>query len=143
MASQEHTSHLKKNSPTLNFALKKQLLASKGTTTLERNEVILLIRGMPERLLLNASEPCILGRFDGTAKADIEFDLSPFGANERGVSRHHAALKIEDGNIFVSDLGSTNGTFVDGQRLEPHQATLLHQGQDILLGRLRIEILFA
>ena len=33
------------------------------------------------------------------------------------VSRHHVRLTYQAGNYFVEDLGSANGTFVNGQRL--------------------------
>src|SRR5271168_2600275 len=33
-------------------------------------------------------------------------------------SRHHAQLSSDAGSVFVEDLGSTNGTFVNGQRLD-------------------------
>ena len=32
-----------------------------------------------------------------------------------GVSRHHAELRVEDDQVVLVDLGSTNGTFVNGQ----------------------------
>ncbi|MFB8240148.1 FHA domain-containing protein [Kitasatospora purpeofusca] len=34
------------------------------------------------------------------------------------LSRHHARLRWTDGALYVEDLGSTNGTFVDGRRIE-------------------------
>ncbi|MFF7588694.1 FHA domain-containing protein [Kitasatospora purpeofusca] len=34
------------------------------------------------------------------------------------LSRHHARLRWIDGALYVEDLGSTNGTFVDGRRIE-------------------------
>ena len=38
--------------------------------------------------------------------------------NEKLVSRHHAQLTILDnGLVKIKDLGSTNGTFVNGQRV--------------------------
>ncbi len=36
---------------------------------------------------------------------------------ERGLSRTHVAFEIEDGREWVRDLGSLNGTFVNGERL--------------------------
>ncbi|SRR6056297_421635 len=36
------------------------------------------------------------------------------------VSGHHAKLKVTDGLLFVDDLGSTNGTYVNGKRIESH-----------------------
>lgn len=35
-----------------------------------------------------------------------------------GVSRHHAEIALRDGELLVSDLDSTNGTFLDDQRIE-------------------------
>lgn len=50
------------------------------------------------------------------------------------VSRQHARMaRDEYGDYKIQDLGSTNGTFVDGQRLGG-DPLLLHAGQEILLG---------
>jgi EAL domain-containing protein (putative c-di-GMP-specific phosphodiesterase class I) len=34
------------------------------------------------------------------------------------VSNYHAALRVENGVLYVKDMGSTNGTFINGQRIE-------------------------
>src|SRR5436309_913506 len=49
-----------------------------------------------------------------------------------GVSRHHAELRVEDGQVVLVDLGSTNGTFVNGQ---PVRRVLLTDGTRVTLGR--------
>src|SRR5579875_791946 len=49
-----------------------------------------------------------------------------------GVSRHHAELRVEGGNVVLVDLGSTNGTFVNGQ---PVKHVALADGMQIMLGR--------
>ncbi len=52
--------------------------------------------------------------------------------NDPEVSRRHSRLTLQVGGYVIEDLGSTNGTFVDGQRLMgPH---LLRPGQTIMLG---------
>ena len=52
--------------------------------------------------------------------------------NDPEVSRRHARLTIESGSYLVEDLGSTNGTFVNGQRLtRPH---LLRPGEMLQMG---------
>jgi pSer/pThr/pTyr-binding forkhead associated (FHA) protein len=52
--------------------------------------------------------------------------------NDSEVSRKHARLTAQAGGYILEDLGSTNGTFVNGQRLlGPH---LLRAGELILLG---------
>lgn len=49
-----------------------------------------------------------------------------------GVSRHHAELRLEGDDVVLADLGSTNGTVVDGQ---PSRQAVLHDGTRIELGR--------
>jgi hypothetical protein len=52
-------------------------------------------------------------------------------------SRRHIRLSVEDGSVVVTDLGSTNGTFVDGRPLDgPHR---LLPGQVLRLGDTTIE----
>ena len=51
---------------------------------------------------------------------------------DAGVSRHHAELRVEDGQVVLVDLGSTNGTFVNGQ---PARRAMLTDGMNVTLGR--------
>jgi pSer/pThr/pTyr-binding forkhead associated (FHA) protein len=48
------------------------------------------------------------------------------------VSRHHAELRVENDQVVLVDLGSTNGTFVNGQ---PVRRVTLSDGTRIALGR--------
>ena len=53
-------------------------------------------------------------------------------ANDAEVSRRHARLRMQAGNYILEDLGSTNGSFVNGQRLMgPHA---LRPGEQIMFG---------
>ncbi len=47
------------------------------------------------------------------------------------VSRKHARLWIQDGKIHLEDLGSTNGTFVNGEKISK---TVVNRGDRILVG---------
>ena len=53
-----------------------------------------------------------------------------------GVSRVHAALERFGDTWCVRDLGSRNGTFVNGERIIGEHA--LHSGDEVVLGRLRL-----
>ena len=48
------------------------------------------------------------------------------------ISQHHAKVYVVDGQAMVEDLGSTNGSFHNGNRL--HGAKLLHPGDRIQVG---------
>ncbi len=54
--------------------------------------------------------------------------------DEVSISRHHARLTFEDGHTLIEDLGSSNGTFIDSMRLEPHQAYRMETGQSLQFG---------
>ncbi len=51
------------------------------------------------------------------------------------VSRYHAELHFEANVCVIMDLGSTNGTFVNGRCIAPHMPCVLHPGDEIQLGR--------
>lgn len=54
------------------------------------------------------------------------------------VSRHHCVFKVDDYSLRVRDLGSTNGTFVNGERLRGE--TILKTGDKVAVGKLDFEI---
>ncbi|HET9656140.1 MAG TPA: FhaA domain-containing protein [Kineosporiaceae bacterium] len=80
------------------------------------------VDGQPHQL---AKQVTVLGR---ALDADVVLD-------DPGVSRRHAEIHLIDGRARVIDLGSTNGTFVDGERVH---AGDLNEGSTITVGRTRI-----
>jgi signal transduction histidine kinase len=53
---------------------------------------------------------------------------------EIGVSGHHAKLLKKDGKIFIVDLGSFQGVFINGQRIEPGVEVELRKENSLVLG---------
>ena len=51
------------------------------------------------------------------------------------VSRHHAEFVVDGDSLLVRDLGSTNGTYVNGQRLE---SMSLQSGDEVIIGRFHL-----
>lgn len=58
-----------------------------------------------------------------------------FPANVSGISRVHCALLLQNGQLYLKDLGSTHGTFLgNGQRIAANQAVPLQIGDRFYLG---------
>ena len=54
--------------------------------------------------------------------------------NDPKASSHHAEIRPDGQGYSITDLGSTNGTFVNGQRLIPHMARQLNNGDAVRIG---------
>ena len=83
----------------------------------------------------------ILGRHRVDETADF-LDLSEFNADEHGVSRQHCTLERQDNRLVVTDLGSSNGTYLNGHRLTPRQGYILTHGDRLILGSLHLTVTF-
>ena len=59
--------------------------------------------------------------------------------NDNSVSRRHAKLQYDSGLLKIRDLGSTNGTWVNGVRLGP-ESTALKVGQSFHLGKVSLRV---
>jgi hypothetical protein len=70
-----------------------------------------------------------------------DVDLSPHNAYANGVSRLHAVLKLIQDQIVIMDLGSSNGTYLNGSRLKPYVETPVTHGDVIYLGKLKMQVL--
>ena len=84
--------------------------------------------------MLSAEESQI-GRWDadGGVFPDVDLDSED---PEAKVSRRHARVSLKNGQYFVEDLGSTNGTFVNrGKRLAPGQLQPLRESDEIIVGK--------
>lgn len=57
--------------------------------------------------------------------------------DERTVSSRHCELSTRDGNVYIKDLRSSNGTVVDGERIEDD--TILYSGSILKLGNLQLK----
>ena len=68
-------------------------------------------------------------------------EFTPYQAYASGVSRLHAVVKRDADKVLVMDLGSSNGTYVNGRRINPHVEESLSHGDIVALGKLKILVL--
>ncbi|RPF26795.1 MULTISPECIES: FhaA domain-containing protein [Georgenia] len=107
---------------TVRSATRRGAVAPATTTAPSARHPIVDIDG--QRYLLTGPVT-VVGR---GSEADIIVDDS-------GVSRRHLEIRVTPGGVIATDLGSTNGTFVEGHRID---AATLVDGNTITIGRTRI-----
>lgn len=81
-----------------------------------------------------------LGRVDPKANIFPDVDLTDDGVPAQTVSRRHAGIFKQKGSVVVEDLGSVNGTFINGKRLSPYLPEPLNDGDTLQLGQLMISV---
>lgn len=59
---------------------------------------------------------------------------SPYIINHSDVSRKHARIRLVQSRVFIEDLGSTNGTLVNGQAIEDKGPVVVGHGDQIAIG---------
>lgn len=85
----------------------------------------------------------MMGRLDPDTGEAPAIDLNECNAVNMGVSRRHATIiRRDSGTLNLIDQESDNGTFLNGQRLVPHQPRILRDGDEIRLGYLVLFVRF-
>lgn len=115
--------------------------AAHGVGVLPMRLVLQLSDKPSTPLVIPLKERLVIGRA-GSEGEQPDIDFSPYDAQERGVSRLHAALTYQDEQIFLEDLNSTNGTRINGFQLTPERTYRLRDGDELEFGRLRVVLRF-
>lgn len=143
MEDSKETQRLELDDPEVLAALLKQQTREMAAVSLGKpREVLLLVDNGIRRLEVFNETTYLLGRFSKSSPRGKHVDLSPFNAQDKGVSRIHAQLHMDDNKLFITDMDSTNGTFVDEMRLLPHHPHQLRQGSKVALGRLVMQVMY-
>lgn len=126
-----------------------QQLKSSPTSALRLAEpassrpLLLYLRDETAPIAINRLNNLVIGRDNADDLDDVvDIDLTPFGAQDLGVSRKHARIDARKEPPLIVDLGSANGTFVNGTKLiadKPHE---IESGDELRLGRLVMRIYY-
>lgn len=82
-----------------------------------------------------------IGRRMPGADTQPDVDLSPYKAFSLGVSRMHATVQVNDEGVFLTDLGSSNGTYLNNKRLKSVESYPLKHKDVVTLGLFRVQVL--
>jgi serine/threonine-protein kinase len=78
-------------------------------------------------------ETFLIGRHDPARGITPEIDLTSYDTSGK-VSRRHAVLHFDGKQFFIEDLGSANGSMLNGATLPAQQRKLLNSGDQIYIG---------
>jgi hypothetical protein len=83
-----------------------------------------------------------IGRTDVAQDWHPALDVIPYGGGspELGVSRHQARITRQNGDFLITDVGSTNGTYVNGHAVPYNQPIPLHNGDTLSFGALNTQV---
>lgn len=82
----------------------------------------------------------LIGRWDPEDKSFPEIDLEAED-EESKISRRHCVVIQDRGSVVVEDVGSLNGTFVNGgSKLVPGQQVPIKPGDQVLVGKILLQL---
>lgn len=95
-------------------------------------------------ILRSADEGCLLIYRNGNGTDDINISCFPcvlgstpgegkYVVNARGISRRHAEIDYDNGVFYITDLGSTNGTYVNGIKLSSGERFIIETDDELVL----------
>jgi pSer/pThr/pTyr-binding forkhead associated (FHA) protein len=80
-----------------------------------------------------------------TAKSDVVVGRSQtcdLAIPHESISRNHCRVEIVKGAFYITDLDSSNGTFIEGRKLDPHKRMPFDSKSNITIGKLDCEFSF-
>ena len=92
-------------------------------------------------LPLSVRNEFTMGRVSDGQPIMPDIDFSPYQAYAAGVSRLHAVIKRDGSQIIFMDLGSANGSYLNGKKLTSNVEQHVKHGDIIALGKMKIQLL--
>lgn len=114
-----------------------------GSEVLGDDHIVFLhMPGVDDPVVLQVEDKIILGRTGGEMPDSPLLNLDAFGAENKGVSRRHASLTRDGARLYLTDLGSTNQTFLNGQRVMENDYLVVRDGDELRLGQLVMKLFY-
>lgn len=138
----DNTTQIPQNTTRLPVIPQSRYIPSRALTDVVPWVLEFRIIGTSHILRAPAAESFFFGRRDVDRNVFPDIDLSPYGGLKEGVSREHARLVAKDNRILVQDMGSSNGTFINGEKLQGNETRRLRDGDDLQLGYMNLQVNF-
>ena len=90
---------------------------------------------------LRITDEIIIGR-KGNDNLENLLDLSELDGYNMGISRRHLRIRNVENGYEITDLASTNGTWMNEERLVPNKPYVLKNGSQVRLGRLKLLVTY-
>lgn len=101
------------------------------------------VEGEPSPLYVPIYWQLIIGRTrEDTSASQAFLDLSSMNAAAMGVSRRHAMIRRNPSGYEITDLSSTNGTWLNDEKLVPNKPYSFASGSQIRIGKLRLLVIY-
>ena len=106
--------------------------------------IAVFLEGLFNPAYIDSKGEFVIGRkVDGMSELSEDLlDLAPSGGYHLGLSRRHVVIRRTEHGYEVLDLGSVNGTWLNGERLLPHKSYPLASGSHLRLGSMRLFVLY-
>lgn len=104
--------------------------------------IAIFLEGTTKPVFLSSEKEFIIGRkTEGEASTSL-LDLSELDGFKMGISRRHATIRQLEAGYEIIDLSSTNGSWLNDERLVPNKPYPLADRSQLRLGRLRFLVLY-
>jgi hypothetical protein len=115
-----------------------------GRETMFTDDMVLRIEVLESTipLVVDVRGEMTIGRGDTVTDYTPEIDLTKHDAYRLGLSRRHAILRRKEDFLELTDLGSRNGTHINGDRLDLNETRPVHDGDEITLGNLTLKLIY-
>ena len=107
------------------------------------SKLIVEVANSGDRLEIVPTEhDVVIGRSSNANALSPDIDLTHYDAEALGVSRLHVSIKRSDKTLTITDMNSSNKTYLNGQVLHPNEVRVLNDNDEIRLGRLYLRVRF-
>lgn len=115
---------------------------SRYAETTEIPDVVYFIMPDESKIAIDTRQDISIGRQARETDPDVTVDLEDFDGHSLGVSRQHCMMKVFKGYFTLIDTGSSNGTFINGERALPAKRYAIYDGDELSFGTLTVQVNF-